>query len=145
MKITSKDILEALISNTISIQEAKLIFTEEYGNEYGDTEPLRKGERDKFKRDEMEAELDHEDNPGYYMNNKSSDNKDSDYKEPASMHSGLNASQTNDFKNIISYYGNSMKIPEEYRHLITDYRNGKKFDAEQAKKLIKYMYSMELI
>jgi hypothetical protein len=125
------------------------IFTEAYGShrdDYQDVEIQKQARHDQFKRDEMEAELDHEDNPGYHMN-KSSDNKHSDYKEPVRLPSGLDASQTNDFKRIILDYGNSMNqyIPKEYQHLITDYRNGKKFDAEQTKKLIKYMYSMDLI
>jgi hypothetical protein len=42
MKITSKDILEALISKTISIQEARLIINEAYGEEsYGHGEGYR--------------------------------------------------------------------------------------------------------
>jgi hypothetical protein len=42
MKITSKDILEALINKTISIQEARLIINEAYGEEsYGHGEGYR--------------------------------------------------------------------------------------------------------
>ena len=42
MKITSKDILEAVINKTISIQEARLIINEAYGEEsYGRGEGYR--------------------------------------------------------------------------------------------------------
>jgi hypothetical protein len=119
------------------------IFTEGYEDKYGDREPPRKGERDEFKRDEMKAELDHEDNPGRYKPTSAADTEYPSYTKSAASASGLK----NDLKSIDLGYGNSMNqyIPNEYHHLIKDYRNGKTFDAEQAKKLIKYMRNMDLI
>ena len=146
----TKQVLSLMKEGLTENEAIYFVVNEAYGSRRDDNQDVeiqKQAWHDQFKRDEMEAELGHEDNPGRYKPAPAADTEYPSYTKTAASASGLNSSEENDLKSIVMGYASSMNqyVPKQYQDVVTAYSNGEKVDAEQAKKLIRHMRSMDLI